>query len=502
MTNKLKALLLGSVAFASVATTAARAEEVKLTLLLVSDLYEMAVDNARGGFSRAAAVARDERANDENVLYIHAGDAISPSLFSGFDKGEHVIELLNMEPPDIFVPGNHEYDFGKDVFMQRMADLKSEKLAANLRNSDGSVIPGFADNEMFDFNGLKVGVIGLTAEDSPVKSSPGDLQITGTMQALEAQSALMREAGADLVVAVAHAGVKLDEEMLNSGLADIILSGDDHTLHIYDIGTSILAEAQSDAYKMVALDIDAIIEGTGEDRDFSWGVEYRIIDTAGYAVPSDYAEKVASLQGELDKELDVPVGIVTTPLDSRRAMVRTQETAIGNLIADAMRDAVQADVAITNGGGIRADREYDANYQLTRKEVLTELPFGNLTLKIEVTGADIIAALENGLQAAPEAIGRFPQVSGLTVVYDPAKEPGSRVVSVKVGDADLDPNATYSLATNDYMARGGDGYSMFVGKPVLFSMTDAKLMANDVMAYIRKMGSVSPTVEGRISAGM
>ncbi|MCB9994418.1 MAG: bifunctional metallophosphatase/5'-nucleotidase [Hyphomicrobiaceae bacterium] len=502
MTNKLKALLLGSVAFASVATTAVRAEEVKLTLLLVSDLYEMAVDKDRGGFSRAAAVARDERANDENVLYIHAGDAISPSLFSGFDQGEHVIDLLNMEPPDIFVPGNHEYDFGKDIFLKRMGDLKSEKLAANLREADGSVVPGFADNEIFDFNGLKVGVVGLTAEDSPVKSSPGDLKISGVMPTLEAQSALLREAGADIVVAVAHAGVQLDEQMLTSGLADIILSGDDHTLHLYDIGTSILAEAQSDAYKMVAIDIDAMIEGTGEDRKFSWGVDYRIIDTANYAVPDDFAQKVASLQAELDNELNVPVGIVTTPLDSRRAMVRSQETAIGDLIADAMRDAVQADVAITNGGGIRADREYDANYQITRKEILTELPFGNLTLKLEVTGADILAALENGLQAAPEAIGRFPQISGMTVVYDPSKDAGSRVVSVKVGDADLDLNATYSLATNDFMARGGDGYSMFVGKPVLFSMTDAKLMANDVMAYIRKMGSVAPTIEGRITTGM
>ena len=497
-----KALLVGSTALAALTSANALAEEVDITLLLVADIYEMGEGWDRGGLPRAAAVARDERAKGGHMLYIHSGDTISPSLFSGFDKGAHIIELLNMEPPDVFVPGNHEYDFGPDIFRTRMDDLNSTKLAANLREADGSMVDGFGDNKMYQFGPVMVGVVGLTAEDSVVKSSPGDLQFAASVTTLETQADAMRDAGADIIVAVTHSGWAVDQQLMATGAADVILSGDDHTLHIYDNGITAFAEPASDAMNLVALDLTVTVEGEGEDRDVEWYTQFRVIDTIDYAVPEDYATKVASLQAELDRELDVVVGTVTTPLDSRRQSVRTGETAIGNLIADAMRNAVGADIAITNGGGIRADKEYAANHELTRKDLLTELPFGNLTIMLDVTGADVLAALENGLQAAPEAIGRFPHVSGIEVVYDPAKEAGSRVVSVKVGGSDLDPGASYKLATNDYMGRGGDGYSVFAGKPMLITLTDAKLMANDVMAYVRSKGSVSPSIEGRITTGM
>lgn len=500
MKHLLKTALVGSTALLTLMSANALAEDVNITLLLVADIYEMGADWDRGGFSRAAAVARDEKAKGGNVLYIHAGDTISPSLFSGFDQGEHVIDLLNMEAPDIFVPGNHEYDFGPDIFKTRMGDLNSTLLAANLRDADGSIIAGFADSKIYEYGTVKIGVVGLTAEDSVEKSSPGNLQITAALPALEAQASALRDAGVDIVVAVTHSGPAVDQALIRSGAADIILSGDDHTLHILDNGIVVFAEPTSDAMDMIAVDLQITVEGEGEDRDVEWHNRFRVIDTADYDVPEDYATKVAALQSELDRELDVTVGTIVTALDSRRQSVRTGETAIGNLITDAMRDAVGADIAITNGGGIRADKEYDENHPLTRKDVLSELPFGNTTIMLEVTGTDVLAALENGLQSAPEATGRFPHVSGLEVVYDPAKDAGSRVVSVKVGGADLDPAATYKLATNDYMGRGGDGYTMFAGKPMLFTLTDAKLMANDVMAYVRKMGSVSPEIEGRITA--
>lgn len=501
MKHMFKMALAGSTAVLALTSASAFAEDVNITLLLVADIYEMGVDWDRGGFSRAAAVARAEKAAHDNVLYVHAGDTISPSLFSGFDKGEHVIDLLNMEPPDVFVPGNHEYDFGEEIFKTRMAALNSTILAANLRDSDGSEIDGISGTIIYEFGPVKVGVVGLTAEDSVSKSSPGNLQITAALPTLLTEASALRDAGADIIVAVTHSGPAVDQALINSGAADIILSGDDHILHLIDNGIVVFAEPTSDAMDMIAIDLQVTVEGEGDDRDVEWHNRFRVIDTADYAIPEDYATKVAALQSELDRELDVPVGTIVTALDSRRMSVRTKETAIGNLITDALRSAVGADIAMTNGGGIRADKEYDTNHELTRKDVLSELPFGNLNIMLEVSGADVLAALENGLQSAPEATGRFPHVSGMTVVYNPAKEAGSRVVSVKIGDTDLDPNATYKLATNDYMGRGGDGYTMFAGKPMLFSLTDAKLMANDVMAYVRSKGSVSPAIEGRITTG-
>ena len=171
---------------------------------------------------------------------------------------------------------------------------------------------------------------------------------------------------------------------------------------------------------------------------------------------------------------------------------------MGNLVADALKEAVKADVAITNGGGLRGNKEYPAGHAITRKDVLTELPFGNRTMKLQVTGATILAALENGFSEIEDNGGRFPQVSGLKVEYDPKKPKGSRVTSVEAGGKPLDLDARYTIATNDFMANGGDGYVMFREARPLLTVRDAKLMANDVMAYVEKLGTVNLAVEGRI----
>ena len=185
-------------------------------------------------------------------------------------------------------------------------------------------------------------------------------------------------------------------------------------------------------------------------------------------------------------------------LDSRRASVRSQETNLGNIIADAMREAVGAEVALANGGGIRGDRTYEAGTILTRKDILTELPFGNVTVLIELSGADLLAALENGVSEVENGAGRFPQVSGLSFLYDPKAPKGSRVAEVAVGGTALEPGRLYKVATNDYLLGGGDGYSSLKGAKALIDAAGAKLLASTVMDYIAANEPVAPKIEGRI----
>ena len=207
---------------------------------------------------------------------------------------------------------------------------------------------------------------------------------------------------------------------------------------------------------------------------------------------------VDEFTAQLDASLNIEIGVAATAMDSRRNVVRGEESAMGDLIADAMRAASGADVAITNGGGIRADRTYDPGTVLTRRDILSELPFGNVTVLTEITGQQIVEALENGFSQVENGAGRFPQVSGIEVVYDPTAPAGSRVVSVKINGADLDVNATYKVATNDFMLNGGDGYGALGGGNVLINAGNGNLMANDVMNYVEAAGTVSPTIEGRI----
>lgn len=498
MHNLLKLTLSALVALAMMGQ-AAFAETAKITLLLTNDIYKMSESNGRGGFARLAAIVKAERAKGGKVVFAHAGDAISPSLMSGFDKGFHIIELTNAIAPDIFVPGNHEFDFGPEVFAERMSEATFPILAANLRGEDGNKLEGIEDTMMMEVGPAKIGFIGLTAEDSMVKSSPAPLKISPTVETGVAQARALREQGADLVVAVVHASRAVDQDLFRTGAFDVILTGDDHDLALFFDGKTAMVESKEEAEYVTAVDLTIDVTVKGDRRRVKWWPNFRIMDSADATPDEEVGKIVANYEGLLSSELDVALGEVTTPLDSRKSTVRGGEAAIGNLVADGMRAAVKADIALTNGGGIRGNKEYPAGTKLTRRDILTELPFGNINVLLEVSGKDVLAALENGVSDVEGAAGRFPHVSGMKVDVDLSKPAGGRVKSVMVGDKALDTSAMYTLATNDYVARGGDGYKSLRNGKVLLGQLDGKLMANDVMSYVREMGTVSPSVEGRVN---
>ena len=210
---------------------------------------------------------------------------------------------------------------------------------------------------------------------------------------------------------------------------------------------------------------------------------------------------VAGFQQLLDRQMGVPLTTTAVALDSRNATVRGREAAIGNLIADAMRERARADAAIMNGGGIRGGKLYEAGTAITRRDVQAELPFGNHLVTLNIKGSGLRLAIENGLSRLPAAAGRFPQVSGMTIEFDPQRPAGSRVLSIAAGGAPLDPDKFYRVAVNDFMARGGDGYAAFAAVDPLLPLEDTPLLSDEVMVYLRDLGgSVQNQVEGRIKA--
>ncbi len=491
-------LLFAIFAGLSLSSGTLSADPVRLTFVLACDVYEMKDEGGRGGLPKLAAVLKAEKARFSNVLVAHAGDAISPSLMSSFDQGAHMIDILNMMPIDVFVPGNHEFDFGPDVFRTRMEEAKVPVYAANLFNADGTPIGGIGSHRMYDMGGVKVGMIATAAEDSATKSQPGNLKFGDSVGTLVRRAAQLRHEGADLIVAVVHADRKLDEELIATDAADIILSGDDHDLQLRFNGQRVFAESMQDGLYVTAVDVDVEIEEKGGKRKISWWPNFRVIDTADVAPDPEVSQRVAYYLGLLSKEFDVVIGRTATELDSRNAQVRGGEAAIGNLYADAVREATDADVALINGGGFRANKLYPAGSDITRRDVLAELPFRNYAYLLRLTGADIKTALEQGFANAEIETGRFPQVSNLTIRADVTRPVGDRIVRVTIGDAPLDPSKTYTLATNDFLARRGDGYEALAKAEQLVGLTDAELIANVIMRHIEKAGVVAPKFEGRI----
>ena len=483
----------------------AAAEPLSLTLVHVNDWDRMEGVNGRGGAAKIAAVVSGERARVEKegglALVTFGGDMISPSLLSGLDRGEHMIALANAIGFDFAVPGNHEFDFGPEVLRQRLEQSDAVWLAGNIRYRGEPGFPGAEVTRIVEHGGYRIGFLGLVTPVTARISSPGkEVAFAPYVETGAALAAELREAGADLVVALTHNDIEQDMELLRvSGKIDAVLGGHDHlAVAWYDGRRTILKAGSQGAYVgVLRLKLDRVEDRRGGTRTV-WTPDYELRSTAGVQGDRALAAAVEKRRKQFDGSLDIAVGKTTTELDTRRASVRSGETAFGNLVADAMRIAVGADIALTNGGGIRGDTVYPAGAEITGKLVLAELPFGNKTVKLALSGARIREALEHGVSDAGGVSGAFPQVSGLAFSFDASRPKGKRVVDIAVGAAPLEDGKTYTLATNDFLAKGGDGYTMFENAERRIDAGDASFMATQVMEFVEAAGAVSPAVEGRI----
>ena len=484
---------------------AQRTRTTSVTFVLTNDIYLMTETatgdhRARGGFARLAAVVKAERAKGRHVVFAHGGDTLSPSLMSGFDRGAHIVTLTNLIPPDIFVAGNHEFDFGKATYLERMADARFPIYGANLRGPDGAALPNHRDRTIVEFDEVRVGLAGLVYDRSPRVSSPEDLRFASTIETAKQQAAALRAEGADFVVLVSHCD-RGDALVLQSArTAELQLTGHTHDLYLNYDGLNAIVESSYDGQYVVAVDVDiSVRDGVGERRTI-WSPRFRIIDTADVTPDPEVAAVVARLEEDFSREMNAPLGTTVVELDSRSATMRTGEAAIGILFADAMRVGTKSEAAILNGGGVRANAIYPAGSQIRRRDVLAELPFNNRVVVVEITGRDLRAAMENGLAYMPVASGRFPQGSGIRVVYDVTRVAGERVTEMQVGGEPLVEDRDYRVAILDFLARGGDDYATLRDARCITPDNDAPLLGTVVMDYIAALGTVRTGVEGRIVA--
>ena len=365
----------------------ARAEPATLTIVHVNDLDRLDGSGGRGGVARLAAVVREVRAGSAGrVLVTNGGDAISPSLLSSFDRGAHMIDLFNRVGFDAMVLGNHEFDFTPAVTVERIAEARFPILSSNAVEPDGTLIDGVTGHLLLEVGRYKVGVFGLTTVTTAIKSSPAPVTFRPVVEVAAEQAEKLREAGADLVIALAHTDRAEDAALMRQGAVDLLLSGDDHDMKI-EVGPETTFVESGEQAEFVT--VVEVVMGTVEGRDgprFVWEPSFRVVNTVSVAPDPEIEAVVEEYLARLSEELDVEIGATAVALDSRRRVVRSRETGIANLIADAMRAATGADVALINGGGIRADKVSPPGTILTRRDVRSELPFDDKTVVLEVSG--------------------------------------------------------------------------------------------------------------------
>jgi 2',3'-cyclic-nucleotide 2'-phosphodiesterase (5'-nucleotidase family) len=473
----------------------------RVTFLHVNDIYQHAPIGGRGGLATLATlIARVREAAPGPVVFTFGGDLFSPSLASSITRGRHMVELFNVLAPVAAVLGNHEFDFGPEEAERNIRASRFPWLGANVLGADGRPFGGAVATAMHEAaGGLRIGFVGVLTPATAQLSSAAGITFTPPEAALRAGAAALRAQGAEIVVALTHLDMADDRRIAREvpGI-DLVLGGHDHDpMSLMEDGPLVL-KAGHDAHWLAAVEMEVARQPGGRATVASLG--WRFVPNVGAPAEPRLAAAVAAIDAELDRSLARVIAALTEPLDSRSSVVRTREAAIGNLVCDALRGHFGADAALINGGGLRGNREYGAGHAFSRRDLLTEMPFGNAGVLLELTGAELLGVLEHGLSAVETGAGRFPQLSGIVATYAAAAPAGSRLRDVAVAGAPLDPARRYRLATVDFLARGGDGYAGLRGARMLIDAAAGPLLVNLVAEAIERAGAVTARVEGRLRA--
>lgn len=452
-------------------------------------LHTNDVHGAIGSYAKVAALKAQYEAEGTDVILVDAGDFIQGDPTVSISQGANAVELMNMVGYDLAVPGNHEFDYGYENLKTLSESAEFPILAANV-TSNGSA--AFADSYVLETDsGTKVGFVGVTTPETATKAHPAKIAgltfDAGDKMFADVQASVdkLEADGCDYIVCVGHLGI--DEESTGNRSVDLLAKVD---------GIDVFIDGHSHSTQE---DILAVTDGTGKVGDTvltSTGTELENIGVVTLSDGSASAEsvKVADLTAE-DEAIAARAAEITAQVEADYGTVfaktevllngdkdpgnRTQETNLGDLITDALmwgaaREGETIDAAVTNGGGIRAPIQVG---DVTKKDVNTVLPFGNTLSIVKVTGAELLEVLEASTYCTPAAVGGFPQVSGIIFTVDTTKPydqgeaypkttyyaPASiqRVTIESVGGKPFDPNAVYTIATNDFMAAGGDTYYAF-----------------------------------------
>lgn len=432
----------------------------------------------------------EARAENRNTLLLDSGDMFHGTNEANIEKGKGVLEIANLMGYDAMTPGNHDFDFGFDRLQEIKSQLKFPVLSANIYK-DGK--PVFQEYKIVQVGSKKIGLFGMTEQTALVNTNSRDTHGVTLEDPVKIAEKMVAELNGkvDVIILISHLGDDKDRELVAkvNGI-NLILCGHHHFVYkkAVKVNNTYLVEAGGYSTHVGLADL---YFRNGKLSSLAWKAINSKDQSKEDPELVSVAEKYHAIALETDKEV---VGSTKNKLDGFRMSVRTKETTLGDLLADAMREIGEADIALMNGGGIR---ESIPAGEISLYDVGKSLPFINSLVTIEVRGDKIRSAIERGIRLYPNggSNGGFLQVSGLTFRFDASKPAGSRVVSVTAQGKPLDVNHYYKVATNDYLYNGGDGYK---------ELEDAKLLSKgellkDVLAkYIREKGEVTQELEGRI----
>jgi 2',3'-cyclic-nucleotide 2'-phosphodiesterase (5'-nucleotidase family) len=476
------------------------AEQIELTVLHVNDLHgyvlprkDKSIDDQAliGGAAYLARMIQDQTAkNPEGTLLLSAGDMFQGTPVSNVFRGQPVIDLMNLLQFDAMALGNHDFDWGQDILKSLSFSATFPFLSANIRDRQGLLPTGIGAYTLAMRKNLKIAIVGVTTPDTAYTTKPTHvrgLTFLDPVEMLPGVLAEVRDKGAALVIVLSHLGFDADQDLAQkvAGI-DVIVGGHSHTAVVdpVAVGQTIIVQAGCYGTYLGVLQL-RIEPETGRIMEYTGKNELKTV-FAGAGDAKD--DRIDSLINKYNDQIKAEFGRVVGETSVDLVRRRYGESNIGNLICDALRESINAEIAFQNGGGIRTDI---ATGKITMEQLFTLLPFDNISIAMDLTGRQILEVLEQSGTLQHEIL----QVSGMTVTYDLTRPPGARIVSATVGGKPLDAGAKYRVATNDFLAAGGDKFLIFKeGKNVIYG----EPFKNLLVAYLQKHIPVNPRVENRI----
>ena len=493
-------LILIIVSFANV--TGIRSQSVQtpesgISIFYLSNVTQMqpVEHGTRGGLARVSTLRKrlilQTGEKTPASLFVFVGDTLSPSAESNTFKGQQMIAAWNALELNYAVPGEHEFDFGPDVFSDRIKESKFPWLSANV--VDKKTGKPFNLLKPYDIRllaGINVGVFGLTLPDTETISMPGpNIAFLDPCETAAKVVKEMLDRKAQMIVALSHLSANDNRRLARCvPRINLIIGGHDQTGVQSFVGSTPVVQVEPEARSLGWLRV-ALRGGTLESMDL---INQTVTsETSDDPVVSNVLQEYTR---RMSTDINTVIGSTKVALDARQDVIRTQETNLGNYITDVLRLSLGADVALISGGSIRGNVVMTPG-NITKRDVLTLLPFVNPVQKLNIGGADLRRALENGVSRIEDKSPRFPQVSGLTFAFDGRRPPGSRVVSIAVKGVPLDDKKIYTIATTKYLVEGGDGYSMFSKAPLVSQgKTDTEILTDAIL----NAKVIAPPTEGRI----
>lgn len=483
---KKRALLVFSLIFYGLSFSI---NSVSATLVFTSNLPDILIAPEKPNLSRLSGfIDQLKQERDDQVLFIHGGDSLFPNALSNYDSGAHMIDVLNHMQVDLFAVNQREFANGIDQLTLRSNEASFPMVLSNIQDiRTNAEVEGLLSSYILTADDISLGFITMLDHSINKTYLQGEVAVADVAQSISSLIETLNESGADKVILMTENDVMeamTNDVFVNLDLILVAKEGDDyvdkttHPMRVYSGGhDGDVALIQFDN-KEADANIKIVSYRDSKESDVVYKTIQRYVD-------------------RLNIILEYELAVLVSPLNSLRSNIRTQETAIGNLFADSMRDYSKTELAIINSGSIRGYQEYQIGQTIKRANINRELPFGDHIYTIDVNEDEIIAMMENAVSKVDDESGRFLQISGFKVSYDLSREPFDRVLGVSVEGKPLE-DRQYSLSLSGYILNGGDEYEVFNGKSETYTLKETRLLWTVVSDYIETLQEVNVVIDGRL----